>query len=123
MRIIHALSGTILLAAVAATAAPGRADEFPTHPVRLVVPFLAGGPTDIVGRVVGQGLTEMLLGSDPMDVEGIWDRLYVGSAMNGRRGVVVNAIGAIDMALHDLRGKALGQPCHELLGGAVKSSS
>ena len=71
---------------------------------------------------MGRGLTEMLLGSDPLDVEGIWERLYVGSAMNGRRGVVVNAIGAIDMALHDLRGKALGRPCHELLGGAVKDA-
>ena len=46
------------------------------------------------------------------------ERLYVGTAMNGRRGAVINAIGAIDMALHDLRGKALGKPCHELLGGA-----
>src|SRR6185312_2758098 len=72
--------------------------------------------------ISGVGVTEMLLGSDPMDVEGIWERLYVGSAMNGRRGVVVNAIGAIDMALHDLRGKALGRPCHELLGGAVKDA-
>src|SRR5262249_57495460 len=71
---------------------------------------------------MGRGLPELLLGSAPMEVEGIGDRLYVGSAMNGRRGVVVNAIGAIDMALHDLRGKALGQPCHELLGGAVKDA-
>jgi L-alanine-DL-glutamate epimerase-like enolase superfamily enzyme len=42
--------------------------------------------------------------------------------MNGRRGAMVNAIGAIDMALHDLRGKALGVPCHELLGGAVRDA-
>ena len=45
---------------------------------------------------------------------------YVGSAMNGRRGAVINAIGALDIALHDLRGKALGKPCYELLGGAVR---
>ena len=42
------------------------------------------------------------------------------SAMNGRRGAVINAIGALDIALHDLRGKALGKPCYELLGGAVR---
>jgi L-alanine-DL-glutamate epimerase-like enolase superfamily enzyme len=41
--------------------------------------------------------------------------MYVGSAMNGRRGAVVSAIGAIDMALHDLRGKALGQTARRLL--------
>jgi L-alanine-DL-glutamate epimerase-like enolase superfamily enzyme len=42
--------------------------------------------------------------------------------MNGRRGAVINAIGALDMALHDLRGKALGKPCYELLGVPVRQS-
>jgi len=41
--------------------------------------------------------------------------------MNGRRGVVIHAMGAIDMALWDLKGKALGLPVHALLGGAVKT--
>ncbi|MCC6830288.1 MAG: mandelate racemase/muconate lactonizing enzyme family protein [Thermoleophilia bacterium] len=71
---------------------------------------------------MGLGLREMLIGADPLDVEGLWQRLYVGSAMNGRRGAVVNAIGALDMALHDLRGKALGKPCHALLGTACRES-
>ena len=35
----------------------------------------------------------MLIGADPLDVEALWERLYVGSAMNGRRGAVINAIG------------------------------
>ena len=69
---------------------------------------------------MGLGLREMLIGADPLDVEDLWERLYVGSAMNGRRGAVINAIGALDIALHDLRGKALGKPCYELLGGAVR---
>ncbi len=69
---------------------------------------------------MGLGLREMLLGADPLEVEALWERLYVGSAMNGRRGAVVNALGALDMALHDLRGRALGLPCHALLGGAVR---
>jgi L-alanine-DL-glutamate epimerase-like enolase superfamily enzyme len=69
---------------------------------------------------MGLGLREILIGADPLDVEDLWERLYVGSAMNGRRGAVINAIGALDIALHDLRGKALGKPCHELLGGAVR---
>lgn len=73
-------------------------------------------------HTMGMGLTDMLIGQDPLDVEGLWERLYVGSAMNGRRGAVINAMGAIDMALHDLRGKALGKPCYELLGGAVRES-
>jgi L-alanine-DL-glutamate epimerase-like enolase superfamily enzyme len=69
---------------------------------------------------MGRGLSEMLLGQDPFDVEGLWERLYTGSAMNGRRGAVIHALGALDIALHDLRGKALGKPCYALLGDAAR---
>lgn len=74
-------------------------------------------------HTMGRGLTEMLIGADPLAVEDLWEHLYVGSAMNGRRGAVINAIGAIDMALHDLRGKLLGKPCHALLGGGALRDS
>ncbi len=73
-------------------------------------------------HTMGMGLAQMLLGEDPLKPEALWDKLYVGSAMNGRRGAVIHAMGAIDMALHDLRGKALGKPCHALLGGAVRDT-
>lgn len=56
------------------------------------------------------GLRDLLLGQDPFDIEALWERFYVGSAMTGRRGAGINAIGAIDIALHDLRGKLLGRP-------------
>ncbi len=71
-------------------------------------------------HTMGQSLTDLLIGQDPLDVEGIWERLYVGSAMNGRRGAVIHAMGAIDIALHDLRGKALNKPCHAMLGQAAE---
>ena len=45
------------LAVALATAAQGQ--DFPTRPVRLVVPFPAGGPTDLLARTIGQKLTEM----------------------------------------------------------------
>lgn len=65
------------------------------------------------------GLRETLLGQDPLAVEALWERLYVSSAMTGRRGAGINAIGGIDVALHDLRGKLLGQPAwKELRAGA-----
>ncbi len=69
---------------------------------------------------MGLGLKETLMGADPLDVEGLWQRLYVGSAMNGRRGLGIHAIGALDMALWDLRGKIEQKPVWQLLGGAAQ---
>src|SRR5207253_2685235 len=67
------------------------------------------------------GLQEMLIGTDPLPVEAIWDKLYAGSKMTGRRGALICALGAIDMALWDIRGQALGLPIYKLLGGAQRS--
>lgn len=67
---------------------------------------------------MGLGLLEMLIGSDPMNPQALWEKLYSGSKMTGRRGALVCALGAIDMALWDLKGKALGVPVYELLGAA-----
>lgn len=69
---------------------------------------------------MGLGLEEMLIGEDPLQPERVWQKLYSGSKMTGRRGAVICAMGAIDMALWDIRGKALNQPIYRLLGGAVK---
>ncbi len=71
-------------------------------------------------HVLGLGLEEMLLGQNPLVPEALWDRMYSGSLMTGRRGVGICAMGALDMALWDIRGKALGLPCWQLLGGARK---
>jgi L-alanine-DL-glutamate epimerase-like enolase superfamily enzyme len=67
-------------------------------------------------HTMDRGLKQMLIGKDPLDPEGAWEELYVGSAMSGRRGAVVHAIGALDMALWDICGKARGVPCWKLWG-------
>jgi L-alanine-DL-glutamate epimerase-like enolase superfamily enzyme len=88
-----------------------------------VNPWIARACIEAPGtHTMGRGLTEMLLGENPLDIERLWEKLYVGSAMNGRRGAVINALGALDMALHDLRGKALGKPCYEFLGGQTREA-
>jgi L-alanine-DL-glutamate epimerase-like enolase superfamily enzyme len=82
-----------------------------------VNPWIARACIEAPGtHTMGLGLRELLIGADPLKPEELWERLYVGSAMNGRRGAVINAIGALDIALHDLRGKACSKPCWELLG-------
>ena len=69
---------------------------------------------------LARGLEEMIVGCDPLEVEALWDKMYIGSFMSGRRGAGICAIGALDMALWDIRGKALGVRCWKLLGGAGK---
>lgn len=82
-------------------------------------PWVARAMIEAPGtHIMGLGLKEMLIGQDPRDVEGLWERMYAGSAMTGRRGLGICAMGALDMALWDLRGKIEGKPCWQLLGGA-----
>lgn len=73
-------------------------------------------------HVMGLGLKEMLIGADPRDPVGLWERMYAGSAMTGRRGLGICAIGALDMALWDLCGKIAGKPAWQLLGGAARQA-
>ncbi len=67
-------------------------------------------------NTMDRGLKSMLIGRDPRDPPALWQELYVGSAMTGRRGAVVNAIGAIDIALWDIAGQAAGVPTWQLFG-------
>ncbi len=72
-------------------------------------------------HIMGPPIRDMLIGAEPFDIGGLWSRGYLGTAMNGRRGVVIHAVSAVEMALSDLCGKAMGQPVHALLGGATRS--
>ena len=88
-----------------------------------VNPWIARACIEAPGtHTMGLGLSEMLVGRDPLDIEQAWEQLYVGSAMNGRRGALICAIGALDMALHDLRGKVAGTPCYRALGTACRDA-
>jgi L-alanine-DL-glutamate epimerase-like enolase superfamily enzyme len=86
-----------------------------------VNPWIAKACIEAPGtHTMGLGLKEMLLGEDPRDPARLWQKLYTGSAMNGRRGAVICALGALDMALWDICGKAAGKPCWQLWGPAAK---
>jgi L-alanine-DL-glutamate epimerase-like enolase superfamily enzyme len=79
-------------------------------------PWIAEACIRAPGRhSMGRSLEELVVGQDPLRIAELWERMYVGSAMNGRRGAVVSAMGAIELALQDLKGKALGQPVRRLL--------
>jgi galactonate dehydratase len=59
---------------------------------------------------------EFLLGKDPLNIAGLWQEMYRSNYFEGGR-VLAAAISAIDIALHDVKGKALGVPVYQLLGG------
>ncbi|MBN8868419.1 MAG: mandelate racemase/muconate lactonizing enzyme family protein [Solirubrobacterales bacterium] len=62
------------------------------------------------------GLGALLVGMDPLEIDGVWDRLFAGSIYYGRRGAAVHALSGIEIALWDIAGKAAGKPIHQLLG-------
>ncbi|MAE60476.1 MAG: hypothetical protein CMJ49_03865 [Planctomycetaceae bacterium] len=62
-------------------------------------------------------LDRLLIGRDPLDVEGCWTQMYIGSNYYGRRGIVMQCMSAIDNCLWSIRGQAEGRPLYELLGG------
>ena len=71
----------------------------------------------LVYLVIKQQLEPMLRGQDPTDVESVWKKMYGLTRWYGRKGAAMSAIGGVDMALWDLRGKAQGKPIWKLLGG------
>jgi L-rhamnonate dehydratase len=73
-------------------------------------------------HAIASGLRHVLIGQDPLDVEGLWHKMYRASIYYGRRGVALHALSGIDIALWDIKGKALGKPVSELIGGPQRTS-
>lgn len=66
------------------------------------------------------GLRNLLIGEDPFDVQRLWSKMYEGTLYYGREGAVIQAMAGIDLALWDIKGKALDQPVWKLLGGRYR---
>ncbi len=81
----------------------------------------SGGGSELSGRVL-KLMRDSLIGEDPNNIEMIWQRLYRQYTYAGSRGPITRAISGIDMALWDIKGKALGRPVYDLLGGRVRDS-
>ncbi|HET8764378.1 MAG TPA: galactonate dehydratase [Rhodanobacter sp.] len=64
-------------------------------------------------------LADYLVGKDPRAVEDLWSVMYRGGFYRGGP-VLMSAIAGVDQALWDIKGKDLGKPVHELLGGPVR---
>lgn len=76
---------------------------------------IIGGPgMSILGF---KALGDLLIGEDPTDTPRIWNKLYIGSAYYGRRGIAIQCMSAIDNALWSIKAQAAGKPLAALLGG------
>jgi L-alanine-DL-glutamate epimerase-like enolase superfamily enzyme len=73
-----------------------------------------GGPA--VRAVIERNLKQLLIGQDPFQIEKLWERMFWQVRGFGRKGVAFCAISCIDVALWDLKAKALGLPLYRLLG-------
>jgi D-galactarolactone cycloisomerase len=78
-------------------------------------------PPQIAAAIVQHALRPIVIGQDPFDVDVIWERMYNGTRPFGQKGAVPNAMSAVDIAIWDCLGRALGKPVHKLLGGAYRT--
>ena len=82
--------------------------------------FCSSQPPQILKNVVDHAFREQLIGMDPFDDDVIYERLYNLTRAYGQGGVATIALSAVDVALWDIKGKALGMPVYKLLGGAYR---
>lgn len=79
-------------------------------------PFFYGESQASMVAAVEKWFGPMLTGLDPFAIEQAWDRLRTIEHNNTVKG-------ALDVALHDIMGQALGMPCHRLLGGWAETAA
>jgi galactonate dehydratase len=80
-------------------------------------PVLEGHAETLATKVAE--LADFVIGQDPRRIEDIWQMIYRNGCYRGGP-VLMSALSGIDMALWDIKGRALGVPVHQLLGGPVR---
>ena len=75
---------------------------------------------EIGAFIVERHLARFLEGRKVTDIETMWDQMYHATLFYGRKGIVLNTISGVDLALWDLLGKVRREPVFHLLGGAVR---
>jgi L-rhamnonate dehydratase len=72
----------------------------------------------VIAEIVNGVIARAIHGDDPLAHERVWDKLYWTLLPRGQTGFGAQALSAVDIALWDIKGKALRQPVWRLLGGA-----
>lgn len=79
-------------------------------------------PPEIAAAAITHAFKPLVMGCNPLDTSVLWHKMYAQSRDYGRKGSVVSAISAIDIALWDIAGQFYSQPIYQLLGGAQRTS-
>jgi D-galactarolactone cycloisomerase len=78
------------------------------------------GPARMTAAVV-DSVAPWLIGEDPLRTDVLWQMVYSRLRDHGQKGVVIQGLSGIDIALWDIKGKHFGVPVHRLLGGAQRT--
>jgi L-rhamnonate dehydratase len=82
----------------------------------------AGLCPDVCKKIVDGKLASLLINENPLNTEYLYEKMYRSSVAYGRKGAVIAAISALDIALWDIKGKAMNQPVFMLMGGRTKEN-
>jgi D-galactarolactone cycloisomerase len=67
-------------------------------------------------------MTPLLIGMDPLRTDALWQELYSRFRDHGQKGVVIEGLSGIDIALWDIKGKHFGVPAYQLMGGPLRTN-
>jgi D-galactarolactone cycloisomerase len=77
------------------------------------------GPARMTAAVV-ESVAAWLIGEDPLRTDHVWQQVYARLRDHGQKGVVIQGLSGIDIALWDIKGKHFGVPVHRLMGGPLR---
>ena len=78
------------------------------------------GPAGMTAAVV-RSVAPWLIGEDPLRTDFLWQMIYARLRDHGQKGVVIEGLSGIDIALWDIKGKHFGVPVYQLLGGPLRN--
>jgi D-galactarolactone cycloisomerase len=78
------------------------------------------GPARMTAAVV-QSVAPWLIGEDPLRTDYLWQMIYARLRDHGQKGIAIEGLSGIDIALWDIKGKHFGVPVHRLIGGPLRT--